>query len=513
MTDNFQTPTETTRVVRSVLIAEVCDADPYLPGLVSGDDHTGPILTTLSARHFDVLALLRGDDDNTRLDALVKEIDSHFPGLEIQIFPTCDVDFSRYNKACSSLQTIIDTLREQEESAHISVALNPCNIRAHAAWMRLMYHNEGVTLLQMDTACLPSTEGPDINIIEESLPTKQHANILQEPVEPMSDENARDMDLVGNHPGFRKAVEHATEVARFDSPILIVGEPGSGKTSLAVFIWRSSPRNRFPMQTTAPSDLPDPLATSLLFGNTSGTGKSGNNSMGLLATEADGTILIENAEKLCEPIQEALADYLSTGMYRPVGAKESAKSGARLLFTSCDISENGPSGLIPRLRELLSPTTIRLPSLRERREDIPLIALHYLRRINMSLKSARSMPRDMLRVMQQYPWSGNVRELRLAIERAALLSPGGEMHVEDLSIEVDRAQILAQSVSHQTPEITEEFTLEGYLGEMRRKIILRALELSRGNQSEAARMLHITPQAVHQFLKFQNKATKPSRHR
>jgi DNA-binding NtrC family response regulator len=512
MTDNFQTPTETTRAVRSALIAEVCDSDPYIPGLVSGDDRTGPILTTLSARHFDILALLRNDDDNARLDALVKEISSHFPKLEIQVFTTADVDFSRYSKACAALQGVIDALREDEASTHISIALNPGNIRTHAAWMRLMYHNQDVTLLQLDPTSLPSVEGPGISSIDGTFHARHSPGVLQEPVEPMSDESARDMDLVGNHPGFRKAVDNAAEIARFDTPVLIVGEPGSGKTSLAAFIWRSSPRHNLPMQTTAPSDLPDPLATSLLFGNTAGSGKSGNNSTGLLATEAEGTILIENAEKLCEPIQEALAEYLSTGLFRPVGAKENVKSGARLLFTSCDVSDNGPSGLIPRLREILSATTIRLPSLRERREDIPLIALHYLRRINMSLKSARSMPRDMLRVMQQHQWSGNVRELRLAIERAALLSSGGEMHVEDLSIEIDRTQILAQSVSHQTPEIGEEFSLEGYLGEMRRKIILRALELSRGNQSEAARMLHITPQAVHQFLKFQNKATK-SRHR
>jgi DNA-binding NtrC family response regulator len=501
-------PTQLLRDTYSVLVAEMCDADPYIPGLVSGDDHPGPLLTMLSARDFDALVLLCDSNDTGKLDSLTEEINKHLPGLEIKTESLDRLDFSDYNKTYSQLQYIVDAIRERAANSRIYVALNSENVRAHVAWIRMVYHNAGITLLQLDPSRHATSETPAISIVEESRPAQPSANFLREPVEPMSDEMARGMDLIGTHPGFRKAIDTAYEIARFDTPVLIIGEPGSGKTSVASFIWRASPRAKFQMQTTDPAGLPDPLASALLFGNAATSGKSGNNSIGLLASDNNGTVLIENVEKLCEPIQEALAEYLQTGRFKSIGAKDYATAGARLIFTSCDVSGNGPATLIPKLREILLPTTIRLPSLRERREDIPMIALHYLRRINMSLKSARSMPRDMLRAMQQYPWSGNVRELRLAIERAALLSTGGEMNVEDLSIEIDRAQILARSVSNQTPEIGEGFSLETYLGDMRRKIILHALELSKGNQSEAARMLHITPQAVHQFLKFQNKAVR-----
>jgi DNA-binding NtrC family response regulator len=164
--------------------------------------------------------------------------------------------------------------------------------------------------------------------------------------------------------------------------------------------------------------------------------------------------------------------------------------------------------MAPSLRNLLLPTILRMPTLDERRDDIPLIALHYLRRINMSLKAPRSMPRNMLRALQQYPWHGNVRELRMAIERAALLSQGGEMNLEAFSADDEPLHDLARTISTKPPEIGDGFSLEAYLSEMRRKLILRALELSKGNQSEAARMLSITPQAVHQFLKFQNRTPK-----
>jgi DNA-binding NtrC family response regulator len=178
---------------------------------------------------------------------------------------------------------------------------------------------------------------------------------------------------------------------------------------------------------------------------------------------------------------------------------------ARILFTSLDDSINGPSALAPSLREILLPTLLRVPPLRERREDIPLIALHYLRRINMSLRSPRSLPRHVLRVLETAGWHGNIRELRQAIERAALLSPEGALNVEGVAPGGEKTQQLLSQASIPAPEIGENFSLEGYLSDIRRKLILRALELSGGNQSEAARMLHITPQAVHQFLKFHRK--------
>jgi DNA-binding NtrC family response regulator len=195
-------------------------------------------------------------------------------------------------------------------------------------------------------------------------------------------------------------------------------------------------------------------------------------------------------------------------MYQPIGSETPVRSNARLIFTCCDDSPEGPEGMTPALKEKLATTMLRIPPLRDRRDDIPLIALHYLRRINLSLKSARSMTRDMLRALQQYNWTGNVRELRLAVERAALLSQDREIRIDAMDIGGEAPQDLARSVSTQLPDFGEGFSLESYLSDMRRKLILRALELSKGNQSEAARLLRITPQAVHQFLKFQNKAAK-----
>ncbi|HNX05916.1 MAG TPA: sigma 54-interacting transcriptional regulator, partial [Opitutales bacterium] len=302
-------------------------------------------------------------------------------------------------------------------------------------------------------------------------------------------------------------LDSASALARFETPVLITGEPGSGKTSLAGFIWRSSPRSMFHMRTADPSSLPDSLAGLMLFGSMDSEGASGVN-VGMLSACANGTLLIKNADKLGHHVQEKLADYLRTGLFRPQGAPSPVRANTRIICTSMDDSMNGPENLVPQLREILLPTMLRVPPLRERRDDIPLIALHYLRRINLSLRNARSMPKPLLKAIQLHNWHENVRELREAIERAALLSPEGPMNIEGLSPENEKMQQLMTLAPSQIPEIGEGFSLEGYLSDIRRKLILRALELSEGNQSEASRMLKITPQAVHQFLKFHRKASE-----
>ena len=289
--------------------------------------------------------------------------------------------------------------------------------------------------------------------------------------------------------------------------MLITGETGSGKTSLASFIWRSSHRSAFQMRFADPASLPDSLAAGMLFGTQDPASAAGAN-VGMISACANGTLLVKNVDRLSPSVQEALAEYLRTGFFRPAGSTVPVRANTRMLFSSNDDAMNGPKGLVPQLRELLLPTMLRVPPLRERREDIPLIALHYLRRINASLKNGRTMPKSVLRAMQGHNWHENIRELRQAIERAALLSPEGAIQIPTLGGENEKMQQLLALAPSQPPEIGEGFSLETYLSEVRRKLILRALELSEGNQSEAARMLRITPQAVHQFLKFHKKATE-----
>jgi len=436
----------------------------------------------------------------------VAEMGRLMPSIRIETETIIGFDGAPYNRTSEFLQSLLDSIRARHPTSSVYVSLNDSNPSTHVAWMRLVYRNEGLTLLQIRPVQHATSNGPAIVVVEESALMQGSGLSLHEPQEPPADEVARCLNLVGNHPGFKRILDSAMSISHLDAPVLITGEPGSGKTTLANFIWKVGARSRLPLQITDPVDLPDPLAYALLFGSAESTSRSSSMaSAGMIALAENGTLLVENVCATSLRIQEAIAQYLSTGTYTPQGAAAPVTGHARLIFTCCDDADFGLTRLIPRLRSLLTPTILRVPSLAERREDIPLIVLHYLRRINLSLKNARSMPKETLHAMQHMNWSGNVRELRAAIERAALLSPGKELCIENFPAQEDSLQNFAAPSVAQLPDISEGFSLEVYLGDLRRRLILKALEIAKGNQSEAARLLRITPQAVHQFLKLQTK--------
>jgi DNA-binding NtrC family response regulator len=143
---------------------------------------------------------------------------------------------------------------------------------------------------------------------------------------------------------------------------------------------------------------------------------------------------------------------------------------------------------------------IRLPSLRERRSDIPIIALHVLDRVNAMLKKPKRLSPDALMRLQNHSWPGNVRELENVIERSVRLVRQEILDADDLMISepVSSADPLAS-----LPEPREGFSLNEYVASVRKQLIMASVEKSGGNISEAARLLGMTPQALHKFLRGQ----------
>ena len=225
-----------------------------------------------------------------------------------------------------------------------------------------------------------------------------------------------------------------------------------------------------------------------------------NDQMGKFDQADGGTLFLDELAELPLPTQAKLLRVLQDGIVEPLGAKKPHKVDVRIIAaTNQDVNKAIKKGLFREdLYYRLNVGEVRLPPLRERRSDIPRITLHVLDRVNATLKKPKRLSPDALARLQSHAWPGNVRDLENVIERSVRLARRDILDADDLIISEPLA---STDPLASLPEPQDGFSLEEYLTSARKQLILRALETARGNQSEAARLLGITPQAVHKFLR------------
>ncbi|MCY7338370.1 MAG: sigma 54-interacting transcriptional regulator, partial [Sphingomonas bacterium] len=251
---------------------------------------------------------------------------------------------------------------------------------------------------------------------------RKSAGELEPVTEKLAPELALDQ-LIGASPDFRTALAVAAKAARNRLPILIIGEPGSGKETLARAIHSASLRAKGPLETLDCQAVPENIIDSELMGHAQGafagafTAKPGK-----IVSADGGSLLIDEIAALPPETQERLDRMLATGEVRPVGLNGSHSVDVRLIATS---SRPLPDDYHAGLAERLGAITVTLPSLRDRSEDIPALARHLLHRLSeQSGLPPLSIGNDALGVLMRYGWPGNVRQLAGVLFRAALGSDG-----------------------------------------------------------------------------------------
>lgn len=247
--------------------------------------------------------------------------------------------------------------------------------------------------------------------------------------------------LLGRSPAFLQAVELARKVAATDASVFITGESGTGKEMFAQFIHHHSRRSSRPMVAVNCAALPETLLESEMFGHVKGafTGAV-RDKPGLLETATGGTFFLDELTEMPQPIQAKLLRVIQDGVVRRVGSERvDAVVNVRFVAaTNRDAREAMEGGVLRKdLFYRLSVVPVRLPSLRERTEDVPLLAEHFLE-IYWKRHRERGAPLPRLgaaalRELQGRAWSGNVRELQNVMEHAVvLLEPGCEIQPADL---------------------------------------------------------------------------------
>jgi len=278
--------------------------------------------------------------------------------------------------------------------------------------------------------------------------------------------------------------------------VLIQGETGTGKELVARALHDQSPRQPFPFVPINCAALPETLIESELFGHERGafTGAIERKS-GLFEVATRGTVFLDEIGELSLPLQSRLLRVLETQEFFRVGGTRIVRVDVRIVSaTNRDIRADVEAG---RFREdlyyRLNGVAFRVPPLRERRGDIPLLARHFLDRAG----SGRMLEPSALEALASYDWPGNVRELEMVIGRAALLSSGPGIRAQDIPIEIrPRAapRVLRTDLT---------------LAEMEKEYVQTVLDKNRGHRARTAEALGIDPKTLYNKLRAWGLADEP----
>jgi two-component system response regulator AtoC len=308
-------------------------------------------------------------------------------------------------------------------------------------------------------------------------------------------DKARFEELLAKSPEMQAVFKTVAKVADFKTTALITGESGVGKELVARAMHHRSNRKNGPFVPVNCGAIPENLLESELFGYRRGAFTDAHaDRAGLFEQANGGTLLLDEIGELPLSLQVKLLRVLQEETVRRLGDNKDLKIDVRILAaTHRDLAAETAAG---RFREDLfyriNVLTIRIPSLRERREDIPLLIDHFVARNNVRLSTQiRGLTPDSRKLLLEYGWPGNVRELENTIERAMVLAEGDLITVEDLPERIREAhdpvqmQLASGELSiKKTSRIIEEI------------LIRRALEKTKGNRTKAAELLEISHRAL-----------------
>ena len=304
--------------------------------------------------------------------------------------------------------------------------------------------------------------------------------------------------------------------AKSSKTVLISGETGTGKELVARALHAESPYAMHPMVVVNCAEIAENLIASELFGHERGafTGADQRH-IGLFETASGGTLFLDEIGELPKPLQPKLLRVLQEQEIRRMrGTKQIPVKVRVLAATNINLTEAVAVGRFRRdLYERLKPLHIQLPSLRERREDIPALATHFLtKENNASNQKVVNINPEVLSLFDAYSWPGNIRELEGVIGRAVLLAEEGEILPDHLPSDVRTPQVHALSLTDETtaanPNAAECFVLPFPMGttlkEIEKSAILTTLARENGNRSKTAKTLGIHRRTLHKKLRDYN---------
>lgn len=295
--------------------------------------------------------------------------------------------------------------------------------------------------------------------------------------------------LIARSPAMGPVLELVARIGPSDANVLVTGENGTGKEVVARALHAVSGRASKPLISVNLGGLSENLFSSELFGHIRGAFTDARSDrVGRFELADGGTLFLDEIATVPLALQPNLLRVLETGEMERVGCSKTIRVDVRMISaTNADLQAEIEAGRFrPDLLFRLNTVEIRLPALRDRPEDIPVLAAHFLGRSAQKYrKQIVGFGEDAMRALQRHSWPGNVRELRHVVERAVLLCTGSEIRAAELGLAAPAGAVQFEQLS---------------LEEMERILIEKALDRYSGNVSEAARMLGLSRSALYRRL-------------
>jgi Nif-specific regulatory protein len=338
---------------------------------------------------------------------------------------------------------------------------------------------------------------------------EQRAKTLEQRLETLQDELGERFSfdrIIGRSPAIRDVLAKSAKVAPTEATVLLTGESGTGKELIARAIHHASPRAAGPFLAINCAALPDTLLESELFGHERGAFTGADRQKpGRFELAAGGTLFLDEVGELSPGVQAKLLRVLQEREFQRVGGTATLKADVRLVAaTNRNLLREVESG---RFREdlyyRLNVFTIHLPALRDRGDDVLLLAEHFVQTLGTRMaKADLGLSRDARDALLAYTWPGNIRELQNAIERALILSDGGLLTAAHFGLgpRTSPARIPAPAAPSTAPPSLSDHSIP----DLERRMIAEALKRAKGNKSRAANLLSLTRSQLYTRLKRYN---------
>jgi DNA-binding NtrC family response regulator len=310
--------------------------------------------------------------------------------------------------------------------------------------------------------------------------------------------------LMGSSPALERILKQARAVASTSATVLLAGENGTGKEMLARAVHEESPRAAGPFIAVSCAALPEDLIESELFGHEKGafTGAS-QAKMGRFELADGGTLFLDEIGELSQAVQVKLLRVLQDRTFERLGGTKTLTVDIRLIAASNrDLEQEVEEKRFRRdLFYRLNVVPLQLPPLRERREDLPVLAAHFATKAaDKHGRPPVALDAALIEALQEYDWPGNVRELENLMERLVVLTTGSQLGTEFLPEKMLHIRRTAATASDNGRTGDDETTLEGAMLALKRRLVVNAMQAESGNKAAAAKRLGISRSYFHRLI-------------